>query len=230
MNIFKSISKRRKAAKARRLQLPPLQPLKPAKRSASDQTASQSAHGFGSADNRSQELTLADTTSSSNPVEVVEAFFEALNRHASLQELLQYAANKDVRVKFEDTPSALFFEMMQEMRSIFRSFPDFSVSYESITLVEGVVVTERFGARGTHTGMPYGIGPFPRIPATHKHVVPHDSRIMMSVDTNGKLTKLKIVSDGPTGPRAMYTGIGGSLELPQENPEENSEPWYATSH
>ena len=227
MNVFKFISKRRKEAKARRIQLPPQQPLK---RGASDQTASQSAHGF-SVGNRSQELNLADTESPLNAVEVVEAWVEALNRHASLKELLQYAASEDVRVKFDDTPSVLFVEMMQEMRNISRSFPDFCVSHASITqLVEGVVVVEGFGARGTHGGMPYGFGPFPRIPTTHQHVVAGESRLMMTVGSNGKISKIKVVSEGLTGPRAMYAGIGGSLELPRENPVVESELWLAISH
>ena len=152
-----------------------------------------------------------DTTSIvDSSVEVVKAFFAAENRHESLAELMSYCASEDVRVKFEDIPSFSFLEMMQEMQRIFVSFPDFEVFYSSISKVEGVVVVEGFGASGTHSGEPYGPSGLPAIPTKDKHVVVDVSRLMMTVE-NSKITKVKIVTAGLTGPPAMYVGIGGTV-------------------
>ena len=233
MNIFKFFSKRlhsRDTSEARRfLSVSPC--AKPLTRITSDQTASQSCNSnSGTADTPQAQDSNIRTLQhqnridnsismeafSSDAVEVVEAFFEAQNRHASLEELLQFADERGdvVRVKFDNTQSCSFQEMMMCMRHVFESFPDCRISWESIRLVGGVVVVEGHGLCGTHDGTPFGFGPFPPIPATHKFVSVNKSRILMSVGANGKITKVKVVAEEMTGLPALYVGIGGSLELP----------------
>jgi hypothetical protein len=61
------------------------------------------------------------------------------------------------------TPS----ELQTEQDNTWRSFPDFSIDFASENLKEQAdgSVTVNITARGTHTGEPFGFGPFPAIKA-----------------------------------------------------------------
>jgi hypothetical protein len=74
-----------------------------------------------------------------------------------------------------------------EMRTVFRSFPDYRLTVvprddnddDDVVVREvplndndhdGTIVVARLVASGTHTGAPYAYGPYPEIPVSHRRV------------------------------------------------------------
>jgi hypothetical protein len=60
---------------------------------------------------------------------------------------------------------------LDETQKILHSFPDFQYHIETITEREDGSVVARGHATGTHTGTPFGFGPYPEIKATGTSVV-----------------------------------------------------------
>jgi hypothetical protein len=154
---------------------------------------------------------------------LVEEYLEAMNAHASVDELLSFYANDSVTIVQLDnkagakTSTARDHHM--ELAKLFPSFKNLHVTYESMTelpscedqqdhvrvLVEDVCVT------GTHNGQPYKFRVSPVIPRTNKHVV-LDCENMVVTFHQGKIARQEIVALGSlTGSSGMYRAIGGKL-------------------
>lgn len=115
-------------------------------------------------------------------------------------------------------------DYLAEMKDVFESFPDLTFEYKAIELPpprkgENVntstptsCIIRGFAARGTHTGMPYGFGPFPPIPTSNQsvYIEPLDYRIQVDIGT-GTILRVIAMDDRNvvSGPPGLYTQIGG---------------------
>lgn len=104
-------------------------------------------------------------------------------------------------------------EFFDETDGLVKAFPDFelSIADEDITETKpGVVVVEKAVAQGTHTGSPYGFGPYPPIAATGIRCKNDPERLEFHFDEEGKITKMVVTPSGmKTGPQGFYESIGG---------------------
>ena len=78
-----------------------------------------------------------------------------------------YHASGEVVFKEAPMTSAGFVE---EWHRLYKAFPNVSVSCTELKTIRPDCVTAIFQVEGTHTGEPYGFGPFPEIPVTGIHV------------------------------------------------------------
>jgi hypothetical protein len=95
------------------------------------------------------------------------------------------------------------------------------VRWDSIEeIAPGKVKVTNFVGRGTHTGAPYGFGPFPPIPATGIVVEEDPCHLYISVK-NGKMTKFVIDTycGDLVGPPGYYQKIGGKYNVQPVTPE-----------
>lgn len=98
---------------------------------------------------------------------LVEDFIGLLDAHQEFDSV--FAAKADILYK--DAPMTVN-GYQEEMNKVFRSFPDFSLVVKGSIHEsgQGIVVADLCCERGTHTGEPYGFGPYPEIPISGKHV------------------------------------------------------------
>ncbi|CAB9529818.1 unknown protein [Seminavis robusta] len=150
---------------------------------------------------------------------VITAFMNAWNNHTSLEETLSFFASPEVLVKFEDTPSITGGILAAEHDKLYKSFPDIKFTYECIKEDRaGQVVVEELRASATHTGEPYGFGPFPPVPTSNKSVANDPERLWFTVK-DGKIVMMQVISLGDiTGPPGFYVQIGGTMEMPPPVP------------
>ena len=130
--------------------------------------------------------------------------------------LFNLFTSKDMKVAFEDGQTMPVAAFVMTSNSIRKSFPDIVFQYEKIKETKpGRVLVDNYVVSGTHTGEPYGFGPYPKIPAAGKHVVNDPGRIWVQVE-DGKITKMDVISLGDkTGPPGLYQQIGGVLGPPR---------------
>ena len=96
---------------------------------------------------------------------------------------------------------------------LFESFPDQSVSWDSIEEIKpGVVRVVNFTGRSTHIGKPFSFGPYPPIPATGIKVENDPCHLIITMKKK-KIAKFVIDAyhGGLVGPPAHYQKIGGKL-------------------
>lgn len=101
-------------------------------------------------------------------------------------------------------------EFEQEIKNMLSAFPDFHFKKISLTEVKPGVVEVVHQAIATHTGTPYGFGPFPPVETSGKAVKLDPEKCTYEVK-DGKVCKFKVEPLGNylTGPHGMYTSIGG---------------------
>jgi hypothetical protein len=93
--------------------------------------------------------------------QVALAFLERLNAHESFGSLFQPKCD----VCFPEAKMTVP-DYQLEMNNVMLSFPDFRLDCTSDMQEQADgSVTVHVRGRGTHTGEPYGFGPFPAIPA-----------------------------------------------------------------
>jgi hypothetical protein len=101
---------------------------------------------------------------------------------------------------------------IEDAGKIGSSYPDFHLSYEriiDISPTQAMIVNLQ--ASGTHTGTPYGFGPYPEIPATGLHCKNDFEDVTVTIDpVSGMIICMSFVAKGPmTGPPGFYDQIGG---------------------
>jgi len=104
---------------------------------------------------------------------------------------------------------------LNEVLNLLDSFPDNKMKWDSVQEVApGVVVVKNFVGRGTHTGKPFGFGPFPKIPATYKVVEEDPCHLTIKIK-NGKMSRFIIDTycGDLVGPPGYYQKIGGNMAV-----------------
>lgn len=146
--------------------------------------------------------------------QTAEDWVDCVNKHGSVDEMLQCFASPDAPMNFEDGQTMPAFVMSTEIRKCYLGFDDLSFSYASIKEVRpGEVLVEELLVTGTHTG-DMQFANFPPIPPTGKHVVLDPERLWMTMK-DGKTVSMEIVALGNlTGPPGMYMSVGGRLDVP----------------
>eukprot|EP00934_Nitzschia_sp_Nitz4_P000673 Nitzschia sp. Nitz4//scaffold134_size62860//38414//38962//NITZ4_006331-RA/size62860-processed-gene-0.35-mRNA-1//1//CDS//3329535505//673//frame0 len=108
-------------------------------------------------------------------------------------------------------PLEAFIESMSTMHA---SFPDVAVTYDSIEEVRpGEVLVKNVTSHGTHTGAPFGFGPFPPIPKTGKECT-SQFNVLFTLE-KGKLTEALVEPRAGQlmGPANYYLQIGGKIDV-----------------
>jgi hypothetical protein len=101
---------------------------------------------------------------------------------------------------------------VEELSNTRSSFPDFHLCYEKIIDISPTQAKiVNLQASGTHTGTPYGFGPYPEISATGIRCKNDFEDVTITVDAQtGMILSTKFVAKGPlTGPAGLYNQIGG---------------------
>ncbi|CAB9517118.1 expressed unknown protein [Seminavis robusta] len=191
--------------------------------------AGKSKHKGGSKQRRKQNDVDASLTVNESQVsnssfkfsneQIIEQYMAAKNRHASVEELLEFWTSDKAKAKFDDHGSMTARQLLTEINNLNQGFEDMMFTFESIEEVEpGVVLVEQLVVTGTHTS-DLKFMDFPVIPKTNRHVVLDPERLYFTVK-NGKITKMEDTALGNlTGPPGMYMAVGGKLIKPskQEN-------------
>jgi hypothetical protein len=97
--------------------------------------------------------------------------------------------------------------------TFFESFPDQKITWESIEEIKpGVVMIKSFQGSGTHTGKPFGFGPFPELPAKGVFCKEDPCHITLTLH-KGKIESVSIDCNSGTlcGPPGFYQMIGGNI-------------------
>eukprot|EP00934_Nitzschia_sp_Nitz4_P005863 Nitzschia sp. Nitz4//scaffold262_size27079//10152//10697//NITZ4_008220-RA/size27079-processed-gene-0.7-mRNA-1//-1//CDS//3329544751//5853//frame0 len=150
---------------------------------------------------------------SNRNTKVVAEFLDAFNRRN--ENAIRKVATVDAEFCFHGAERGMPFDFfLNGLHDVQQSFPDVCVTYDAIDEVEdGIVRVDNFHSRGTHTGVPFGFGPYPAIPRTD--IVVEESADWTVLVTKGKIFKLivKPPQGELVGPPAYYQKIGGQLTL-----------------
>ena len=119
-----------------------------------------------------------------------------------------------VKFTMGDLPVPVFWE---ELEKIMKSFPDSTCYVEGIELIfsdshKGIFRVKKIGLTGTHTGEPYGFGPYEPIPATGIFVAPAPEFMHMTI-VDGLVHEVQFLPHGQCSePDGIYQLIGGQLQ------------------
>lgn len=143
---------------------------------------------------------------------VIEGWCEAI-RNRDIAKVKRFAANDSI-CHYKGADSSMPLEVMLEAcGSVFKSFPDHKVEWDTVKEVSpGLVQITNFYGHGTHTGVPFGFATFPAIPATNKYVKETPFTMVIEVK-RGKMTFLQFDTEKGElyGPPGHYVKIGGKL-------------------
>lgn len=105
-------------------------------------------------------------------------------------------------------------DMVGETPSLFASFPDFQFRFAATKAVdEDTIVLCDVIASGTHTGAPFGFGPYDPIEASGKYVENDPEDIYIHFEGT-KMRRHDLVSKGEmVGPFGMYSQLPGSFPV-----------------
>eukprot|EP00934_Nitzschia_sp_Nitz4_P004939 Nitzschia sp. Nitz4//scaffold299_size22801//20930//21568//NITZ4_008540-RA/size22801-processed-gene-0.54-mRNA-1//-1//CDS//3329546357//4929//frame0 len=133
---------------------------------------------------------------------------EAMNKQ-DYQKLLEVTSD-DYIVEFEQQ-ELIRSDFFEELEKVWKSFPDFSIEGEYYEVrPDGVIVAHKFVPKGTHTGAPYGCGPYDAIPASGKKVVNAPETVYFYCRDGKVCRHIVIYNEGDmSGPAGFYTQLGG---------------------
>ena len=159
-------------------------------------------------------VSSSNTSSFSNLTsrQVVDQFVQCF-RENNL-EGIRALCTPECDLDFSETPMPLR-EYLDEYRRIMLSFPDFTLECRGVKRVSGKpnkFCLEFLQASGTHTGEPYGFGPYPEVPTSNIKFRNDPERVIFTVDParGNKVSNLLIIPSGEmTGPPGIYKQIGG---------------------
>lgn len=142
---------------------------------------------------------------------------KAMNRQASVEEMLSFFSNEDVNFHFEDDIVLPAKVMVPGMHELYASFPNLNFHNSQIKEIRpGVVVIEEQVVQGTHTGAPYKFANYRPVPRSNKHVVLDAERVFCEMDENGKIAKYEMIALGSmVGVHGLYLGVGGKMGCEQ---------------
>ena len=86
------------------------------------------------------------------------SFIECLKTHKSPEPLF----HEHGEVLFKEAPMTIG-GFSDELERMFRAFPDLDIESDDIVVHSPCCISVKFVVFGTHTGTPYGFGPFPEI-------------------------------------------------------------------
>jgi len=159
--------------------------------------------------------TLSSVSSSLNctPLTtIVQEFIERIN--AQDRQAIRTMVTPDLKMCWEDQ-EMMFADYIEAVESVWKSFPDFHLSWQSIqesTDKKGkvVVTVKDCIPRGTHTGEPFGFGPYEPIEAQGTKIENAAETITVHLTPDGKICQWLVNVNGEmTGPAGMYTQLGG---------------------
>lgn len=104
---------------------------------------------------------------------------------------------------------------LDTLLKLLASFPDVCCSFDEIQeVMDGVVRVTNFRSRGTHTGKPFGFGPYPEVPTSQIVVESEPNHLTIEI-VNGKMTRYEIDPKGAqlVGSPLFYVRVGGKLNL-----------------
>ena len=143
-------------------------------------------------------------------IKIAKTFYDAI-ADADMTKL-ESVTHKDCRMLFPDM-EIIPANIAEETIKLAKAFPDSHFVYEKVYLKEPNVVYMKIHWAGTHTGAPYGFGPYDEIPVTGKFVVndPEIIHVYFSED-NKQIIKIIVEPTGPnTGFHGVYNFIGGLI-------------------
>ena len=146
-------------------------------------------------------------------VELVRSkWCEAMNRQ-DVATIRKFASPDSICMYKGATAGMKLPEFLEAVIMIFDSFPDNKMVWDSIEEVQpGEVVVKNFQGRGTHTGKPFGFGPFRALPAKGVVVAEDPCHLTITV-VKGKMVKFVIDTycGDLVGPPGYYQKIGGIM-------------------
>lgn len=105
-------------------------------------------------------------------------------------------------------------EYLQVCKDVFASFPDISFAWTETNTLDDGTVSSKVAVSGTHTGAPFGFGPFPPIEATGIKCQ-NDPEYVEFITEGDKIKTMKVVAPKgsvKSGPPGFYVQIGGKME------------------
>eukprot|EP00934_Nitzschia_sp_Nitz4_P003038 Nitzschia sp. Nitz4//scaffold167_size49223//1924//2457//NITZ4_007029-RA/size49223-processed-gene-0.4-mRNA-1//1//CDS//3329538257//3028//frame0 len=154
---------------------------------------------------------LEERVTETKNTQAVVKFLDAFNRRN--ERVMRTSTSERAQFCFFGTEPGISLDFFLDgLCDLQRSFPDICVTYDVMEEIEpGVVLVETFHSRGTHTGAPFGFGPYPPLERTDI-VVEETSDVTFHL-SKGKIDKITVKpSDGDfVGPPGYYDKIGGML-------------------
>ena len=141
-------------------------------------------------------------------VRLGKEFLDAMNKHD--MERLTNLFHPDASVEMVEGTKMDGTTFLNSLQDIYYSFPDFAVTLPPAELQkDGSVIFRGIVGSGTHTGAPYGFGPFEPIPAAGKKFRNDEESIQIHF-RESKIVRYVFLSIGMySGPHGVYTQLGG---------------------
>lgn len=206
-----------------------------------------SSHSSSSRSKSTKEFEKPKAPSQSKAARLVEEkWCNAFNRH-DMRTVKRFASADSICIYKGAKSGMPLYDFLLEVQNISEAFPDNKSKYnfnsfylvvllmitndnllhystqkvrwDSIEeIAPGKVMVKNFVGRGTHTGKPFGFGPFPPIPPTGIVVEEDPCHLLITV-SKGKMTKFVIDTycGDLVGPPGYYQKIGGSYTAPPSN-------------
>ena len=147
----------------------------------------------------------------SKAVQAAKRFVETFNSHDA--ESIAKTMSPTCSIEFIEAKMSCD-SFMEENRMVLKCFPDINFAYKSVKdIAPNVAFIDKLCVTATHTGAPYGFGPYPAIEPKGYKIKndPEDTTITIDPET-GLITRMKIVAHGRlSGPPGFYEQIGGIL-------------------
>lgn len=146
----------------------------------------------------------------------VDQWVDTLNsHHISKLEALLSPTSRHTFVGVEMTNK----DFREQMAGLFASFPDvhFQLVAGSVKRLKDDATRAKYVAKGsifvtgTHTGEPFGFGPYPPVEATGRKVRNDRETLTITYDPIAQnIVHIDVVPEGPkTGPHSIYEQVGG---------------------
>ena len=103
-------------------------------------------------------------------------------------------------------------DMAEEIEKSAKSFPDAHFDFLETKVLDSKTLVLRVQYKGTHTGAPYGFGPYEAVPAKGVSVKNDPERVTLTFADNGLLLSGRVEPEGKlTGWHGVYEQIGGII-------------------
>ena len=178
---------------------------------------------LGGSHTKSLSTTSRESNSLTRNEQLITDYVAAVNSHSTPTALLNFYASKKVRINFDDMPRMTALSVQIEVQSVYQSFTDLRLDYDSIQETSpGMVFLDNLRMSGTHNGDPYkfanfcdqsiwkacGVANFPAIKASGKHARLDPETTHFTI-TDGKIVREIVTAMGiSTGPLDMYELVG----------------------
>ena len=135
-----------------------------------------------------------------------------VNEH-DMETAVTECCTRDYTISFSDSEFSGA-QHLRVMKALFAAFPDFQLSFQSLTLGkdqdEPVIIMHGVIASGHHTGTPFQFDPYPAIEATGKYVE-NSPETNFFYFRDGKIAKIVADSSQKAGPANFYSQLTGGF-------------------